>query len=106
MAKHDKKDAVLELSLHRLKKEAKLLANEYSAIESKTAEHFHSGMSDSRAWSSETREKYPDYTASEQRNQLYNKENPYRLQKSSLIINYPPLKRGPKSAKKRIYFYE
>ena len=45
------KDAIVELTLNKLKKEANSLANEYSAVESIAAERFHTGRSDSRLWS-------------------------------------------------------
>ena len=100
---HDR-DAVLELTLQRLKKDAYKMANEYSTLHSKAAEHYHTGRSESRAWASEYDEKYPDYTKSGLKKEFYNKENPYKLAKSSLVLNYPPLKRGPRSASKKIYY--
>lgn len=82
------------------------MANEYSAIESHVAEKFHTGRSDSRAWNSEYLEKYPDHSRSPSKNEIYMAKNPYRLNKSSLITNYPPLRRGPKSAIKKVYYLE
>lgn len=97
-------DAILELTLHKLKKEANSVANEYSAVESNVAEHFQTGRSDSRAWSSEYCDKYPDYTRSVLNKQIYYSDNPNRLSKSTLVLNHPELRRGPRSAKKKIYY--
>lgn len=82
------------------------MANEYSAIESHAAEKHHTGRSDSKNWRSEYLEKYPDYTRSPSGNDIYMVKNPYRLSKSSLIGNYPPLKRGPKSALRKVYYMD
>lgn len=92
--------------MHKLKKDAISIANEYSAVECETAEHFHNYRSESRAWNSEYDEKYPDYSRSSSRNELYFKPNPNRLSKSTLVNNYPPLKRGPKSEKMRVFYNE
>lgn len=106
MANHNDEDAILELTLHKLKKEASSVANEYSVIDSRAAEHFQNFRSDSRAWNSEYDEKYPDYSKSILKKDLYFQANPNRLTKSSLISSYAPLKRGPRSAKKKIYYLE
>lgn len=82
------------------------MANEYSAIESNAAEFHHHGRSESRVWNSEYGEKYPDYSRSPSRNEIYMAKNPYRLNKSSLISNYPQLRRGPKSAARKVYYVE
>ena len=110
---HDK-DAIIELTLQKLKKNAFSIANEYSTIESQVAKHHLTGRSDSRAWNSEYDEKYPDYTKSEQNKKVYYSKSPNRLQKSTLMDDYPALrtllrnfdalKRGPRSAKSKIYY--
>ena len=82
------------------------MANEYSAIESNSAEKFHTGRSDSRAWNSEYGEKYPDYSRSPSRNDIYMNKNPYRINKSSLVGNFQPLRRGPKTQTKKVYYVE
>lgn len=80
------------------------MANEYSAIESHVAEKYHTGRSDSKGWRSEYLEKYPDYSRSPSRNEIYMTQNPYRLNKSTLVGNYASLRRGPKSAIRKVYY--
>ncbi|CAF0894972.1 unnamed protein product [Brachionus calyciflorus] len=88
-------DAILELTLQKLKKDASSIANEYSAIESHVANRFNNLRSDSRSWNSEYDENYPDYSKSGYKKDLYFHTNPNRLTKSSLISNISnPLKRG------------
>jgi hypothetical protein len=71
------------------------------------AEHFQTGWSESRAWNSEYDDRYPDYSKSALlKKDLYHTDNPYKLAKSQLILNYPPLKRGPSSAIAKIYFQQ
>jgi hypothetical protein len=96
----------MEIALQKLKKEASIVANEYSSIESYAAEKHRTGRSESREWNSEYDEKYPDYSRSASRNELYFKENPYKLSKSTLNLDYPQVTRGATSAMKKIYFYE
>lgn len=95
---------MLELTLQKLKKDASRLANEYSLIESRMAEKFLTGRSDSKSWHSEYDDRYPDYSKTALNKDIYFKEKPYRLTKSQLVLNYPPLKRGPRSASKKIYY--
>ena len=38
------------------------------------------------AWNSEYGEKYPDYSRSPSRNDIYMNKNPYRINKSSLVV--------------------
>ena len=106
LANQNDRDALVELTLHKLKKDATLIANEYSAVESEAAEHFHTGRSDSRAWNSEYDDKYPDYSSSALKKELYFTQNPNRLSKSTLVLNNPQLRRGPKSAKAKIFYNE
>jgi hypothetical protein len=105
LARQRDSNAVLELTLHKLKKEASRIANEYSTIESKVAEQFHTGRSESRAWNSEYDSNFPDYSKYiALQSDLYHRENPYKLSKSQLVLNYPPLRRGPRSASKKVYY--
>jgi hypothetical protein len=100
------KDAILELTLQQLKKDAAKIANEYSLVESHVADHFNNGgRSDSRAWNSEYDEKYPDYTTSVYKKDIYLTQNPNRLTKSSLVNPNPQIRRGPRSAKSKIYYW-
>ncbi len=102
---HHDKDAIIELTLHKLKKEAALIANEYSLVESNVAEHIQNGgRSDSRAWNSEYDDKYPDYSASIYKKDIYLTQNPNRLSKSTLVNQNPQIRRGPHSAKAKIYY--
>ncbi|RNA43037.1 hypothetical protein BpHYR1_042901 [Brachionus plicatilis] len=97
-------DAILELTLHKLKKDAGFVANEYSAVESQVANKFNNNRSDSRVWNSEYDENFADYSKSALRKELYMQINPNRLTKSSLISNIQnPLNRGPNMAKKIYY---
>ena len=98
----------MELTLQKLKRQANLIANEYSAVESQAAERFHTGRSESRSWNSEYDEKYPDYTKSRGvvRNDLYRSKSPFAINKSPLSMNQPQLRRGPKSAMKKIYYMQ
>ena len=82
------------------------MANEYSVVESVSAEKFRNGRSESRVWNSEYEERYPDYSRSASRDELYFKESPYRLSKSTLNMEYPVLKRGASAGAKKIYIYE
>lgn len=106
LAKHQDKDAMIELALQKLKKEANVMANEYSIVESAAAEKHRTGRSESRGWNSEYEDRYPDHSRSASRNELYYKENPYRMHKSTLNVDYPMVKRGPSAGKKKIFFYE
>lgn len=81
------------------------MANDYSLVESEVAYKHRNERSESRGWNSEYEERYPDYSRSASRNELYFKENPYRLNKSTLIADYPTVRRGSAN-KKKIYFYE
>jgi hypothetical protein len=94
------------LTLHKLKRDAVTVANEYSCVESAVADQFHNYRSESRAWNSEYDEKYPDYSRSSSRNELYFTPNPNRLSKSTLVTDHPQLRRGPKSAKVKIFYNE
>jgi hypothetical protein len=73
------------LTLQRLKRDANILANEYSALETKSA--YESRRSDSRAWNSEYDEKFIDYNSN---NKVYPNENQndHRMLKSPLVNNY------------------
>ena len=106
LAQQQDRDAIVELTLNKLKKDAIYAANEYSAVESEVADQFHNRRSESRAWNSEYEEKYPDYTRSSSRNELYFTANPNRLSKSTLTSDHPQLRRGPRSAKARIFYNE
>lgn len=102
---HHDKNAIIELKLQKLKKDAATIANEYSLVESNVAEHFNNGgRSDSRLWNSEYDEKYPDYTTSIYKKDIYFTQNPNRLSKSSLVNQNPEIRRGPRSAKSKIYY--
>jgi len=103
---HGDKDAMMELALQNLKKQANLVANEYSVLESVSSEKFRNERSESRAWNSEYDDRYPDYSRSASREELYYKERPHGLSKSTLNIDYPVLKRGASAGAKKIYFYE
>ena len=95
------KDAIIELTLHKIKKNAIQLGNEYSIIETSLAEV--PTRSDSQMWISEQHEKYPDYTRTVYSSDLYMKPNPNRLSKSTLFdIGNPVIKR--RIEKKKIYF--
>jgi hypothetical protein len=84
--RHGDKDAIIELQLTRLKRKANLAANQMNAVEVLPNEL----RSDSRLWSSEYAERYPDYTTIN--NLKYKsdmfpikpKQN-FRLQKSTFI---------------------
>lgn len=105
LARHHDQDAILELTLQKLKRDAMHIANEYSAVDSEVADHFHNRRSESRVWNSEYDEKYPDHSRSASRNELYFTPNPNRMSKSSLANDQPSfLKRGPRSAKAKIYY--
>lgn len=92
--------------MHKLKKDASHIANEYSAVESQLANKSNTYRSDSRAWNSEYDENFADYSKTALKKELYMQINPNRLTKSSLISNIQnPMSRGPKLAKK-IYYLE
>jgi hypothetical protein len=91
------------LKLQKLKKEANQVANEQCAMESKSLDRFHS---DSRDWTSEYALKYPDYSKKVQKEDYYFSSNPNKLNKSTLHGDFQPLKRGPKSANAKFYYYE
>ncbi len=103
---HGDRDAMMELALQNLKKQANLMANEYSVLESASADKFRNERSESRGWNSEYEDRYPDYSRSASREELYFKERPYGLSKSTLNVDYPVLKRGSNAGAKKIYFYE
>ena len=101
LAKHKDREAIIELTLHRLKRDAALLANEYNAVEQSLSDPLQ--RSDSRGWNSEYDEKYPDYSRTGARYELYLAEKPNRLTKSSLAVS-KPLRR--EASKTRINYYD
>lgn len=72
--------------MQRLRKDATEIANVILANESKALDRF---RSDSKDWTSEYGERYPDYTKTGKKRDLYFSLNPNKLRKSAFSAQQP-----------------
>lgn len=82
--KYHDDNAINELKMQRMRREATVLANEYLAGETKSLDRFHS---DSRDWASEYEQRFSDHSKAGRKRDLYYSLNPNKLKKSPLYNN-------------------